>query len=72
MWQATVLLSFLGKFLTVSIKILKNQGLSLTLGKATSSYGRLLCCLYAVCFAVSMMKVAFTNKARKNSLNMVP
>lgn len=36
----------LGKFLTVSIKILKNQGLSLTLGKATSPYGRLLCCLY--------------------------
>ncbi|HEP5348736.1 TPA: hypothetical protein VCZ59_000457 [Streptococcus pyogenes] len=46
MWQATVLHSFLGKFLTVSIKILKNQGLSLTLGKATSPYGRLLCCLY--------------------------
>ncbi|ESU88933.1 TPA: hypothetical protein ACKRUJ_000247 [Streptococcus pyogenes] len=46
MWQATVLLSFLGKFLTVSIKILKNQGLSLTLGKATSPYDRLLCCLY--------------------------
>ncbi|ABF37279.1 Signal peptidase-like protein [Streptococcus pyogenes MGAS10750] len=46
MWQTTVLLSFLGKFLTISIKILKNQRLSLTLGKATSPYGRLLCCLY--------------------------
>ncbi|EPH6617249.1 regulatory iron-sulfur-containing complex subunit RicT [Streptococcus pyogenes] len=38
--------SFLGEFPAVSIKMLKNQGLSLNSGKATSPYGRLLCCLY--------------------------
>ncbi|AJG26384.1 signal peptidase II [Streptococcus iniae] len=37
--------SFLGEFPTVSIKMLKNQGLSLNNGKTTGNCGRLLCCL---------------------------
>ncbi|KHD45743.1 regulatory iron-sulfur-containing complex subunit RicT [Streptococcus hongkongensis] len=37
--------SFLGEFPAVSIKMLKNQGLSLNSGKSTGYCGRLLCCL---------------------------
>ena len=37
--------SFLGDFPPVSIKMVKNQGLSLNTGKITGLCGRLLCCL---------------------------
>ncbi|EFQ56311.1 PSP1 domain-containing protein [Streptococcus downei] len=37
--------SFLGDFPPVSIKMVKNQGLSLNTGKTTGLCGRLLCCL---------------------------
>ncbi|AND78849.1 PSP1 domain-containing protein [Streptococcus pantholopis] len=37
--------SFLGEFPPVSIKMAKNQGLSLSSGKMTGICGRLLCCL---------------------------
>ncbi len=37
--------SFLGEFPPVSIKMLKNQGMSLNTGKTTGICGRLLCCL---------------------------
>ncbi|KPJ21960.1 regulatory iron-sulfur-containing complex subunit RicT [Streptococcus phocae] len=37
--------SFLGEFPTVSIKMVKHQGLSLHSGKTTGCCGRLLCCL---------------------------
>ncbi|MGT2935134.1 regulatory iron-sulfur-containing complex subunit RicT [Streptococcus castoreus] len=38
--------SFLGEFPPVSIKMLKNQGLSLNFGKSIGYCGRLLCCLH--------------------------
>lgn len=37
--------SFLGEFPPVSIKMVKNQGLSLNSGKTTGVCGRLMCCL---------------------------
>lgn len=37
--------SFLGEFPPVSIKMIKNQGMSLSTGKTTGICGRLLCCL---------------------------
>ena len=37
--------SFLGEFPPVSIKMVKNQGMSLSTGKTTGICGRLMCCL---------------------------
>ena len=37
--------SFLGEFPPVSIKMVKNQGLSLNSGKSNGLCGRLMCCL---------------------------
>lgn len=38
--------SFLGEFPAVSIKMVRNQGLSLNSGKTTGNCGRLMCCLH--------------------------
>lgn len=56
--------SFLGEFPAVSIKMLKNQGLSLNSGKGTGYCGRLLCCLH--------YEDHFYQESKKNFRIMVP
>ena len=45
MWQRTLLLFILGGFETVSIKMAKEQNVSLNPSKISGNCGRLMCCL---------------------------